>query len=137
MYGDKAKRELTAIDQGGPSRQFLAECWKQLGGLRINVGAKQVRLFEISPCGPIPLTDDVLRHKIEATIKSESGSKEADKSEIDGLVEVARCYYLAIGRLMLHSVATNVTIASSAMIPFYQNRKYSAIRSKIVYTVSH
>ena len=113
-----AKRDLTAKDEGGPSRQFMTECWKQLSGLQVPIGGKYaVRLFEDSPSGVIPLTDDLLKAKVKSFLKSKC------VAEVENCIEDAKMLYFAVGRIILHSMMSGITVASPAMIPLYQNCK--------------
>jgi len=116
--GQDAK-DTTAVDDGGPSRQFLSECWKQLLALHILVGKKPVKLFEKSRSGVIPVTDDFLCHKVKISLSKQSGCD--DSSEIDQFIENAKCYYRAVGRIILHSIMVSTTVSSSALVPLFQN----------------
>lgn len=111
-YCISEQKELdTAIDEGGPTREFLSQFFYQLGDVSIEVEGEDdepVRLFEKANNGIVPLTDELLDSKF-------GGSPE--------LKEKARAYYRAFGRVMLHALATGNTISSSAMPPFYQNCK--------------
>mmetsp|Transcript_18710 Transcript_18710/g.33949 ORF Transcript_18710/g.33949 Transcript_18710/m.33949 type:complete len:932 (-) Transcript_18710:1162-3957(-) len=110
----------TAIDEGGPTREFLSQCWMQMGDLKLPVeGGTDVSLFEKHTHGWVPITDEMLRTKLKAALK-ENG-RLSDDSEYAGKIEQARMYYRAIGRIMLHALATGNTIWSSSMTPLYQN----------------
>jgi len=120
MNKDTKTNEDTAIDEGGPTREFLSQCWKQMSGLRVRklektksgLKEKSVKLFETQDNGVVPLTDDGLREKLKNTFQGD---------DYVAYLKRAKAYYEAIGRILLHSLANNHTISASAMPPFYQN----------------
>jgi len=199
------KKMDTAVDAGGPSRQFLSECWRQMAdlvliievtkekiivsrklvtdemlevkiresmkALNMDVNPKtvenligcvkfsnktrkskiittedvlnekiklicgndvdaRVKLFEMETDGIVPITDEMLNENIriavearEKNVKHESPKKRGEfvKQTCVDLVKQAESYYRAIGRIMLHSLATFHTMSSTAMSSFYQN----------------
>eukprot|EP00978_Attheya_sp_CCMP212_P012503 scaffold31195_cov44-Attheya_sp.AAC.2 len=92
----KEQRELdTAIDEGGPTREFLSQCWRQMGDLKLPVeGGSGVSLFEKDDYGWVPMTDDKLRNKLEGALKKDG--RVSDDSEYAGKIELAKMYYRAI-----------------------------------------
>lgn len=79
-------------------------------------------LFENARTGAIPVTDDWLRNKIQVSLSKKSGCD--DSSEIDQFIEDAKCYYRAVGRIILHSIMVSATVSSSALVPLFQNCKF-------------
>merc|ERR1740124_1735820 len=120
MNKDTKTKEYTAIDESGPTREFLSQCWKQMSGLRVRkmektksgLKEKSVKLFETQDNGVVPFTDDYLRQKLKSTFRGD---------DYGAYLERAKADYEAIGRILLHSLANNHTISASAMPPFYQN----------------
>ena len=117
-----ARKELMAKDEGGPSRQFLTDIFKQIGTLSVKVGSESVALFEDTPSGVWVITDDMLKHKIERTAKNCCEMvKEAIKQ--------AKNYIRAIGRIMLHALANKQSLPTNAMPPFLMNCKSVTVSS--------
>ena len=122
------KKEDTAVDQGGPSRQFLTDVFKQIEVLSVKVGNARVSLFENTNSGVIVVTDDMLENSISIAAKTSSAvlsakdeaaaSKRAKKA-VASAVKRAKDYVRAIGRIMLHSMANEYTLPSKAMSPFF------------------
>mmetsp|Transcript_27815 Transcript_27815/g.55704 ORF Transcript_27815/g.55704 Transcript_27815/m.55704 type:complete len:977 (-) Transcript_27815:169-3099(-) len=104
---NKAGKMDTAKDEGGPTREFLAQCWRQMGDLKVY----NVELFEKNEDGVVPLTDEILEDRL---------SKNKDV-ELKKSLDQAMCYYRALGRIILHSLANGHTIAASVMPPLYLN----------------
>ena len=102
-------KEATAIDEGGPSRQFLSDAWKQLHALFVYIilprnlvieeeveekkktkeekkkeeEEKKVKLFEEGKSALIPIKDEQLEEKIHAYLKKRCKKNyEKDSPEI-------------------------------------------------------
>ena len=127
-----AKKEDTAVDQGGPSRQFLTDVFKQIEVLSVMVGNERVKLFQNTDSGVDVVTDDVLEHYISKAVKSSCADlsaaaavKRAKKDSADA-VKQAKDYARAIGRIMLHSMANDYTLPAKAMSPFFMTGKESS-----------
>ncbi|KAL7537829.1 hypothetical protein ACHAXR_008113, partial [Thalassiosira sp. AJA248-18] len=117
------KKEDTGVDEGGPSRQFLTDVFKQLGALTIKVGAESVSLFENTDSGVQVMTDEILNDRIKRAAKKCSGKYE---EIIEDSIKCAKDYVRAIGRIILHSIvhrhtAHKLTLPSNAMPPFFMN----------------
>jgi len=91
-----------------------------MGDLKLPVeGGTDVSLFEKHDYGCVPITDDMLRNDLKVALKKDG--RLSDDSEYAGKIEQAKMYYRAIGRIMLHALASGNTIWSSSMTPLYQN----------------
>lgn len=88
------------IDEGGASRQFLSDVFKQLDALRIKEGT--VKLFQKSSGGLKPNTDETLERRVKR--KASSPKEQAD------LTERGRAYFRGIGRIMLHAFVHDLTL---------------------------
>ncbi len=121
---DRKEMGVVAVDKGGPHRQILSEFWAQLKNLSIPCFEKDsdgqicgeiihVPMFESTTGGIVPLQDDVLRRSFPKKFRGKDGEDLLDK--------VAKKYYFAVGRFMLHSIATDVTIMNNVITPFFQN----------------
>ena len=90
------EEDTMAVDKGGPTAQFLNEFWKQLDGLKASVSVNDrvymFKLFEISDKALLPYPDDVLTQGI------------GDDRVREAALGVARKWYRAIGRVMIHSI---------------------------------
>jgi hypothetical protein len=88
------RRETEAADEGGPTRQFFNEVNTQLGDLSVSIQmTKNVKLFESTPGGLLPLTDDMIKSKTAMA-----------GEEQEAVVDQIKCYYRAVGRLMAHCI---------------------------------
>jgi len=128
------KKEDTGVDEGGPSRQFITDVFKQVDMLSIQVGGESVKLFENTPRGAVVKTDDSLNQNISNFAKAYVTDKAAKgyvadpinrAKEQEKIVKVsikqAKDYSRAIGRIMLHSFVHKQTLPSNAMPPFIMN----------------
>ena len=100
----------TAIDQGGPSMQFLSDAWKQMQCLAVPVLSSKVEIFEQATAGKkrhnvlelIPIQDDYLIYKIHQ-IAAGAGITVSD--EVKKLVESTKtriyCYARVMGRFLV------------------------------------
>lgn len=83
------KKGDTGKDEGGPSRQFLTDVFKQLGGLSISLRDKTLSLFEHTSSGVMVATDEMLNEFLNS----------AAQEEKEELLKQARDYARAIGRI--------------------------------------
>ena len=83
------KKGDTGKDEGGPSRQFLTDVFKQLGSLSISLGDDSLELFENTSSGVMVATDE----RLEQFLNS------AAKEKKEELLKQARDYARAIGRI--------------------------------------
>ena len=128
-----AKEEDTAVDQGGPSRQFLTDVFKQIEILSVNVGTERVSLFQNTNSGVEVVTDELLEHYISKAaaktscldVAAAAAVKQAKKAAADA-VKQAKAYVRAIGRIMLHSMANDFTLPAKAMSRFFMTGKESS-----------
>ena len=117
------KQETQAIDQGGPSKEFMNLVWKRLHKLEVtakgNDGTqKSIKLLEIAcykqkKTGYVmPQIDDKIQQFLNSIPASE---RETARKKIDD-------YYRAIGKLFLHALvshwhADDADLGSTLMIP--------------------
>ena len=120
-----SRNDDTAIDAGGPSKQFLSDVWLQMKSLAVevltkdelktfstkNVNPDPVVIFEEAIAGDnrkgvrelIPLSDDAIVQRINNNLTQVGISK--DISEFEVFVERAkervRLYSRAIGRFLV------------------------------------
>ena len=83
------KKGDTGKDEGGPSRQFLTDVFKQLGSLSISLRDKTLSLFENTSSGVMVATDEMLNEFLNS----------AAQEEKEELLKQARYYARAIGRI--------------------------------------
>jgi len=114
------RKEDTAVDEGGPTRQFLTDVFKQLDILCIKVGEGEVELFENTPGGVQVQTDDPLNSKIQALLKRSSDTHE---DTVENAIKRAKDYVRAIGRIILHAIVHKQTLPSNAIPAFFMNGK--------------
>ena len=106
----KRKKEDTGIDEGGPSRQFLTEVFKQLDMLSIKVGNVNVKLFDHTPAGAVVTTDNNLYEKISSAAKKfKPGSSSEQKVIQDKAIHQAKDYSRAIGRISEFMLSSSVS----------------------------
>jgi hypothetical protein len=95
VVGIKIPKKTEAVDEGGPTRQFFNEVNTKLSALYVSIPTgKKFELFESTPGGLLPLTDDVIEMKTKAMA--------GDKKE--AFIDQVKCYYRAVGRLMAHCI---------------------------------
>ena len=112
--------EDTAIDEGGPIKQFKTDCWKQLNNLSVPVGeGESVKLFEDGKNGMeggiIPLTDELLEHRIKCMMGPDG--------EVETAKQRARHYMRAVGRIMFNSFQDFDAVPKNTMLPIFVNRE--------------
>jgi hypothetical protein len=129
LRSSSLKKEIKGLDAGGVSREFFSQVWLQMGGLQVKKGEIVIQLFEEdSEAGCVPVTDAV----IEQALKNESDKRKGR------ILEKINVFYRAIGRLMIHWLATDPlvsfqpfehpggmqcghSIAGTALPAFYRN----------------
>ncbi|KAL7544849.1 hypothetical protein ACHAWF_008211, partial [Thalassiosira exigua] len=139
------KDQDTAVDEGGPSRQFLTDVFKQLNSLRILPELQSyadgdgkridysVEIYENTPSGVMVITDEKLTHDLERSARviyeRQEGKAQEDKKMtkgeekiVDASIKRARDYTRAIGRIILHAFAFadkyTLALPSNAMPAF-------------------
>lgn len=94
-----------AIDQGGPSREFFHQVWKQMVRLKVSYkpNGASVALFTEESVGLVPQKNEMLEIAIEQMVK-EARSDKLSRYERDKIREViwekVKAMYRAIGRIM-------------------------------------
>ena len=124
----------TAIDWGGPLRQFKTDVWKQLDKLSIpvrrsnkNGGGRgkivMIRIFEEASNGngsfAVPITDAALESRIQDIVRG-------NITKTQDAIQRAKDYSRAIGRIMLHSFVNGHIVSTSAMAPLFINGENAA-----------
>mmetsp|Transcript_38179 Transcript_38179/g.80336 ORF Transcript_38179/g.80336 Transcript_38179/m.80336 type:complete len:882 (-) Transcript_38179:220-2865(-) len=107
----------TAVDEGGPLKQFKGDCWKQLNDLSIVIGEKKIKLFEDGDGGIIPITDEMLEYHI----KKKAGSSE--KKVVESAIKRAKAYARAVGRIVFNSFQDfeHHSVPRSVMLAIFAN----------------
>jgi len=114
---------MTAVDDGGPTRHFLSEVWRQLGDLhgegRDREGKiEQFELFSSSqsvPCSYIMQTNDFINSKISSLDDDEKMSRRIESQ------------YEAVGRIILYVLGqaqekdASLAISSQVLPKLYRN----------------
>jgi len=109
----KIKSEIQAVDEGGPSREFMAQAWKRFTKLKVTAevtnGSNTLALVQKTETHYAMFTeDDVIEYFINRVPKeNQSATKER--------IEV---YYQGIGRLFLHAFAMDMKIPTTCFPPF-------------------
>lgn len=111
----------TAIDEGGPLRQFKADVWKQFNMLSIPVWGVMIRLFEDAANKEGTYVLPITNATLESRIKS---ATHGNAEEFSLAIQRAKDYTRAIGRIMLHSFLHGHTVSSTAMAPFFINGEH-------------
>lgn len=124
------KKKDTAIDEGGPYRQFVTDIFKQLDTLSVRVGSRNVKLFENTSSGVNVKTDDIVNQSISiAAKKYVKNTEKEEKQIVNECTKRAKDYVRAIGRIILHSFAHKQTLPSNAMPLFIVNGESLSILS--------
>jgi hypothetical protein len=99
---DKVKEKLEAVDAGGVSREFFSQVWHQMGSLQVRWGKVTINLFEeISEAGCEPISDMTIKGALE----------NVSQETKDLIQEKINAFYRAIGRLMIHWLATDPLVS--------------------------
>jgi len=69
LSSEAQKKGDTGKDEGGPSRQFLTDVFKQLGSLSISLGDDSLELFGHTPSGVMVITDERLEQFLKPAAK--------------------------------------------------------------------
>ena len=141
-------KDHTAVDAGGPSRQFINDVFLQMQTLAVPVngsgsdskdgsnksgscqrialfcqeeaGEKRGRVIEL-----VPKRDDELERVVRKILCERR--KETDSPEIEVLILQTKTriqeYSRAMGRILLHAIICGYPVLSSCMTPFYRNCK--------------
>mmetsp|Transcript_17584 Transcript_17584/g.38884 ORF Transcript_17584/g.38884 Transcript_17584/m.38884 type:complete len:982 (+) Transcript_17584:123-3068(+) len=113
----KVKKEIQAIDKGGPSREFMHLVWQRFTELKItaegNDGEEKVLklLYRESTGYAFFQKDEAIVDFLE---KLPACNREKVKKKICA-------YYQAIGRMYLHAFAIDMKIPTTAFPPFFRN----------------
>jgi hypothetical protein len=118
------KKKNTAIDEGGCSRQFLTDVFRQIDKLHFNVGNESIMLFLNTSSGVMVTTDDKLEHDIQIAANKCCETKDRVMIVKKEAIEQAKNYVRAIARIMLHALANKQTLPNNAMPPFLINGEY-------------
>ena len=121
-----SKKHDTGKDEGGPTRQFLTDLFKQLDTLSVKAGEKKVKLFQNTEYGLVPIDDDNLNYKIKRGIKALPKDKRGQISP-EEIIKRAKVYARAIGRIMLHSICHMQTMPSNAIAAFFMRGEFGIL----------
>lgn len=125
----------TAIDEGGPSRQFMNDTFLQMQTLAVPVrgSGKSILLFHQAEAGEkrgrvidlVPRRDDELEWEVMKIVQPRC--TEPVSPEIEVLVEETMTrvkeYSRVMGRMLLHAFICGHPVLSACMTPFYMNCK--------------
>lgn len=111
---------LESLDHGAVSREFLDNAWRQMGTLSIHVNGIQVRLFDSKGVTVVPLSDLRLRRDVAKSFKIKEDGLDQLAEAVKALDQVWVCYR-AIGRLMIHSLASGHVLPYHVMPRFYRH----------------
>ena len=130
----KVKKEDSAIDHGGPTRQFFAQFWKQMLDIRVTYKSvkhpsvkpnnkveteHEINLFVSSSSGVCPMNDEHLQEK---SSKAVEGERDEEQS-LSQLLSTIDDYYCAVGLVMFRAIVGEHPIAPYAMPRFWRNGK--------------
>lgn len=104
------KREVRAIDEGGPEKQFLSEVWQMLPSLEVSVPGSHrcIKLFELTEDGYCPTRDDCISDDV-------NDDKYREAKEKVGL------FYRAIGRIFAYCVCRGHPIPDQVLPKLFCN----------------
>jgi hypothetical protein len=99
------RKDMAAIDQGGPSREFIHQLWKQMGRLKVSYKTNgiSVALFEERGAGLVPQKNEMVEIAIEGMVKEAKIDKlsQDEKDRIpEWILNKMKVMYRAIGRIM-------------------------------------
>ena len=130
-----------AIDQGGPSREFIYQLWKQMRTLKVSYtrNGTSVSLFIEAGAGLAPQKDEIVDEAIKGMVKEAKSLTKGEKRRIpEYVLNKIKAMYRAIGRIMArcmldldHRSPDNVQddafhkflISAKALPVFYRNGK--------------
>lgn len=104
---------MSAIDAGGPSRDFLSNVWRQIGDLSIQRDGKHVRLFERTALG---MCKPVENAYLDLKLGIDSHPH-----------KMLKAFYRTVGRLMLYSLQKQYPIADHVLPRLYRNILFRGI----------
>jgi hypothetical protein len=123
------------VDKGGLTRAFLDTVWSQMHTLSIDVRGetvvteKTLPLFDSKDGSIVPLDDVTIRGHVAKCFAIDEAA--LDKNEGAGkILKQVKRYYRALGRLMIHSLATGHVLPSHVMPPFFRACKCPFSRRK-------
>jgi hypothetical protein len=130
----KIKSEIQAVDEGGPSREFMTQAWKRFTELKVTAevtnGSNTLALVQKTNTHYAIFTeDDVIEDFINRV-------PQENQDETKARIEV---YYQGIGRLFLHAFAMDMKIPTTCFPPFYRNGEnfYNVISHDVVVIFSN
>jgi hypothetical protein len=145
IKGYQALNEGTrAIDQGGPSREFIHQLWKQMPRLKVSykTSGTSVALFTEEGGGLVPQTNDMVENAIKGMVKEANDDKllQDEKGRIPECIRnKMKAIYRAIGRIMARCMLSSLDqrspdainadiyekflISAKALPVFYRNGK--------------
>ena len=102
------KKDEKAVDKGGPTREFLANVWNQMGELKITAKGtaegSHIALFEDCDKYYFPSSDDKIEQQINAVIQKFGEISKQKKEEIKSNLKLkVKRYYRALGRIIVSS----------------------------------
>ncbi len=129
----KVLKDMTAIDEGGPTRAFISAFNDQIGDLFVSLTIKpdwmeksneptdeiKVKLFDRNV---VPVITETFKAEVARKVKPEYC-----KDALNELTEKARKYYRAIGRMFIHIICndeddtTSLTISTAVMPGMFKN----------------
>lgn len=141
-------KEDTAIDQGGPSRQFINDAILQMQSLSVPVGeTSSVKLFCQETAGKsresvkeiVPRLTDDLKRQVRAIAREKS--TEQDSPEINVIIDDAmtriKLYARVMGRILLHAFICGHPVSSAVMTPFFMNRENKYLLCSVFLQYTH
>lgn len=100
---EELEKDVKAIDQGGPSREFFYQLWKQMPTLKVSYkrNGVSVALFEEARAGLVPQKDEQVDEAIKKMVKEAKNLSKAARSGIPEYVrKKIKAMYRAFGRIM-------------------------------------
>ena len=115
--------DMAARDEGGPTREFFTLVWKNLEHLSVLVKSKtkqaenyKIYLFESTPGGLTPMTDEFLKDRVDITIKS-THTNETRACIMDRI----KNYYRVVGIILFRAITSGNIVSHYVMPNFYRN----------------
>lgn len=128
-YVKSENEHARAVDDGGPTKHVFNRLWLKLGDLCV----EDVRLFEQTMGGLVPVPDDVIQNglqKYKEDPLDDDEAKKKKKSARQAAMEKIECYFRAIGRILAHAMLLSendsgpILIASNVLPNLYKNGKW-------------
>jgi hypothetical protein len=140
-------KEDTAIDQGGPSRQFINDAILQMQSLSVPVGEMSVTLFCQETAGKsresvkeiVPRLDDDLTRQVRAIAREKSTEQDSPETNaiIDDAMTRIKLYSRVMGRILLHAFICGHPVSSAVMTPFFMNRENKYLLCSVFLQYTH